>query len=291
MGSTWIWRATCGAGSLRWADYTIQSWKNSIRNRGWALSNFCVPWLLLGLFLHTCCCKQPSHWESQYTAPRSWYLHWRNQNACIRGSWVHQNQCGWVVVHKNNVSCILHLWCVTQLSQRLCACCRCTVHDPERCIPIYVCDSATGTQSTRVFLFDVDQRPIASHQIILQQIIPEAGWCEHDPMQIWKDVQVCILKACEVSWGLLLNIWFHIATTISRSSCHHEVELDSQDRYKRLSISNHNRLDHLLRYFHLQNTNILYCCWEWLHLSLTCGTAGWESTYEQSAPVWTERSW
>lgn len=58
---------------------------------------------------------------------------------------------------------------------------------------------STGTQSTRVFLFDVDQIPVASHQITLNQIIPEAGWCEHDPMQIWTDVQLCIVKACEVS--------------------------------------------------------------------------------------------
>ncbi|EFJ47782.1 hypothetical protein VOLCADRAFT_91722 [Volvox carteri f. nagariensis] len=54
-----------------------------------------------------------------------------------------------------------------------------------------------GTQSTRVFIFDRDCAPIASHQADLPQIYPQAGWCEHDPMEIWRTVLECLSRAWE----------------------------------------------------------------------------------------------
>ncbi|GLI71029.1 hypothetical protein VaNZ11_016146 [Volvox africanus] len=54
-----------------------------------------------------------------------------------------------------------------------------------------------GTQSTRVFIFDRDCAPIASHQADLPQIYPQAGWCEHDPLEIWRTVLECLSRTWE----------------------------------------------------------------------------------------------
>jgi glycerol kinase len=93
-----------------------------------------------------------------------------------------------------------------------------------------------GTQSTRVYLFDRDARPVAWHQVPLPQIYPQAGcvrraanaaaaatrarnrrrqrsisllhprakpnqtnnsWCEHDPEEIWRSVVECLARALE----------------------------------------------------------------------------------------------
>eukprot|EP00775_Hariotina_reticulata_P008277 gene8277-8464_t len=54
-----------------------------------------------------------------------------------------------------------------------------------------------GTQSTRVFIFNEEGQPIASHQEQFKQIYRKAGWCEHDPLLIWSSVQRCIEGALE----------------------------------------------------------------------------------------------
>lgn len=40
-----------------------------------------------------------------------------------------------------------------------------------------------GTQSTRVFLFDKEFQPVASHQIPFSQIYPQAGCVDHATAQ------------------------------------------------------------------------------------------------------------
>ncbi|HEY3262662.1 MAG TPA: glycerol kinase GlpK [Pseudonocardiaceae bacterium] len=42
-----------------------------------------------------------------------------------------------------------------------------------------------GTTSTRFMIFDHGGRPVAAHQLEHEQILPRAGWVEHDPMEIW----------------------------------------------------------------------------------------------------------
>ncbi|PNW84172.1 hypothetical protein CHLRE_04g224150v5 [Chlamydomonas reinhardtii] len=54
-----------------------------------------------------------------------------------------------------------------------------------------------GTQSTRVYIFDKECNVLASHQAELPQIYPQAGWCEHDPLEIWRTVLQCISQAWE----------------------------------------------------------------------------------------------
>ncbi|GJP35186.1 hypothetical protein CLOM_g19696 [Closterium sp. NIES-68] len=49
-----------------------------------------------------------------------------------------------------------------------------------------------GTTSTRFFLYDEHLRVVASHQMEFEQIQPQAGWVEHDPMVILSTVRECM---------------------------------------------------------------------------------------------------
>lgn len=43
-----------------------------------------------------------------------------------------------------------------------------------------------GTTSTRFMVFDHAGREVARHQLEHQQILPRAGWVEHNPVEIWE---------------------------------------------------------------------------------------------------------
>ena len=49
----------------------------------------------------------------------------------------------------------------------------------------YVLALDQGTTSSRAILFDNEQNIIAVQQREFEQIYPQAGWVEHDPMEIW----------------------------------------------------------------------------------------------------------
>ncbi len=46
-----------------------------------------------------------------------------------------------------------------------------------------------GTTSTRFMIFDHGGRVVAIHQIEHEQIYPQPGWVEHDPLEIWARTQ------------------------------------------------------------------------------------------------------
>src|SRR4028119_798743 len=52
-----------------------------------------------------------------------------------------------------------------------------------------------GTTSTRFMVFDHDGREVARHQLEHQQILPRAGWVEHDPVGIWERTATVIQTA------------------------------------------------------------------------------------------------
>lgn len=54
-----------------------------------------------------------------------------------------------------------------------------------------------GTTSTRFIIYDHSATPIASHQVEFTQIYPQAGWVEHDPMEILETVRTCMRLALE----------------------------------------------------------------------------------------------
>ncbi len=52
-----------------------------------------------------------------------------------------------------------------------------------------------GTTSTRFMIFDHAGNEIARHQLAHQQILPQAGWVEHDPVEIWERTRTVIAAA------------------------------------------------------------------------------------------------
>ncbi|OIW11978.1 hypothetical protein TanjilG_02185 [Lupinus angustifolius] len=54
-----------------------------------------------------------------------------------------------------------------------------------------------GTSSSRFIIYDDSAKPIGSHQVEFTQFYPQAGWVEHDPMEILESVKVCVAKAVD----------------------------------------------------------------------------------------------
>jgi glycerol kinase len=56
----------------------------------------------------------------------------------------------------------------------------------------YVAAIDQGTTSTRFMVFDHTGSEVARHQLEHTQILPRAGWVEHDPTEIWERTRVVI---------------------------------------------------------------------------------------------------
>ncbi len=54
-----------------------------------------------------------------------------------------------------------------------------------------------GTTSTRFMIFTHEGTVVASHQLEHRQIYPQAGWVEHDPLEIWANTQEVIRVAMQ----------------------------------------------------------------------------------------------
>nr|WP_308221355.1 glycerol kinase GlpK [Gordonia alkaliphila] len=68
----------------------------------------------------------------------------------------------------------------------------------------YVAAIDQGTTSTRAMLFDHAGTVVASEQTEHRQIFPQAGWVEHDPIEIWRNtrrVAGAVIAAGEVGPG------------------------------------------------------------------------------------------
>ena len=66
-----------------------------------------------------------------------------------------------------------------------------------------------GTSSTRFIVFDESGTIVGQHQLEHTQILPQAGWVEHDAAEIWKRTQEVItgaLKAARISGADLAAI-------------------------------------------------------------------------------------
>lgn len=66
----------------------------------------------------------------------------------------------------------------------------------------YVGSLDQGTSSTRFIIFDDSGKIIGQHQLEHTQILPQAGWVEHDASEIWQRTQDVItgaLKAARIS--------------------------------------------------------------------------------------------
>ncbi|MGH3339890.1 MAG: FGGY family carbohydrate kinase, partial [Propionibacteriaceae bacterium] len=52
-----------------------------------------------------------------------------------------------------------------------------------------------GTTSTRCMIFDHSGREVGKYQLEHKQILPHAGWVEHDPLEIWHRTQEVVQQA------------------------------------------------------------------------------------------------
>ena len=52
-----------------------------------------------------------------------------------------------------------------------------------------------GTTSTRFMIFDHAGREVGKHQLEHEQVLPQAGWVEHNPLEIWERTQTVIGSA------------------------------------------------------------------------------------------------
>lgn len=59
----------------------------------------------------------------------------------------------------------------------------------------YVLAIDQGTTSTRAMVFDRSGDVVSTGQLEHQQILPRAGWVEHDPMEIWRNTREVIGQA------------------------------------------------------------------------------------------------
>jgi len=73
----------------------------------------------------------------------------------------------------------------------------------------YIGSLDQGTSSTRFIVFDDAGKIVGQHQLEHTQILPQAGWVEHDAAEIWqrtKDVIAGALKAARISGAELSAI-------------------------------------------------------------------------------------
>lgn len=59
----------------------------------------------------------------------------------------------------------------------------------------FVASIDQGTTSTRCIIFGHDGTEIGRHQLEHEQILPRAGWVEHDPVELWNHTQAVLAGA------------------------------------------------------------------------------------------------
>lgn len=58
----------------------------------------------------------------------------------------------------------------------------------------FVASIDQGTTSTRAMIFDHDGAEVGRHQLEHQQILPRAGWVEHNPVEIWERTESVLMS-------------------------------------------------------------------------------------------------
>ncbi|HEX3958468.1 MAG TPA: glycerol kinase GlpK [Trebonia sp.] len=84
-------------------------------------------------------------------------------------------------------------------------------------MPDFVGAIDQGTTSTRFMIFDHAGAEVARHQLEHEQILPQAGWVEHDPVEIWERTRTVIAAALH-SAGLTARDLAAIGVTNQRET-------------------------------------------------------------------------
>ena len=83
-----------------------------------------------------------------------------------------------------------------------------------------------GTTSTRFMIFDHGGNEVGRHQLEHEQILPQAGWVEHNPVEIWERTSAVIQTAlgraptCSASDLAALGITNQRETTVVWDKTH-----------------------------------------------------------------------
>ena len=59
----------------------------------------------------------------------------------------------------------------------------------------FVASIDQGTTSTRCMIFDQSGTEVGRHQLEHEQILPRAGWVEHNPVEIWERTASVLMSA------------------------------------------------------------------------------------------------
>jgi glycerol kinase len=59
----------------------------------------------------------------------------------------------------------------------------------------FVASIDQGTTSTRCIIFDHDGAEVGRHQLEHEQMLPRAGWVEHNPIEIWERTTSVVMSA------------------------------------------------------------------------------------------------
>ncbi len=59
----------------------------------------------------------------------------------------------------------------------------------------YIAAIDQGTTSTRCMIFNHQGEAVGVHQLEHEQIYPQPGWVEHDPIEIWRNTETVIIEA------------------------------------------------------------------------------------------------
>lgn len=81
----------------------------------------------------------------------------------------------------------------------------------------YVAAIDQGTTSTRCMIFNHSGEPVGIHQMEHKQIYPQAGWVEHDPMEIWARTQD-VVKGAMANAGLTADDIVAVGVTNQRET-------------------------------------------------------------------------
>ena len=65
----------------------------------------------------------------------------------------------------------------------------------ERELADFVASIDQGTTSTRCMIFDHGGAEVGRHQLEHEQILPKAGWVEHNPVEIWERTASVVMSA------------------------------------------------------------------------------------------------
>lgn len=62
-------------------------------------------------------------------------------------------------------------------------------------MPDFVAAIDQGTTSTRCMIFDHNGAEVGRHQLEHEQLLPKAGWVEHNPVEIWERTSSVLMSA------------------------------------------------------------------------------------------------